>query len=81
MNFLCDEAGNCGKEVNIVVSQLHYRYCFDNHGLGEILRFLIHISQTVTKVKIIMLFTGEKTVCIFMPTTVHGYNTCYQPPH
>ncbi len=28
-----------------------------------------------------MLFTGEKTVCIFMPTTVHGYNTCYQPPH
>lgn len=33
VNFLCDEAGDCGKEANTVVSQLHY--FFKHHGLGE----------------------------------------------
>ena len=33
VNFLCDEAGDCGKGANTVVSQLHY--FFENHGLGE----------------------------------------------
>ena len=33
VNFLCDEAGCCGKGAIIVVSQLHY--FFAKHGLGE----------------------------------------------
>ena len=33
VNFLGDEAGNCGKGANVVISQLHYY--FDHHGLGE----------------------------------------------
>lgn len=33
MNFLCDEAGDCGKGANTVISQLHY--FFQHHGLGE----------------------------------------------
>ena len=32
-NFLTDEAGECGKGANAVVSRLHY--FFDHHGLGE----------------------------------------------
>ena len=31
VNFLCDEAGSCGKGANTVVSQLHY--FFEHHGL------------------------------------------------
>ena len=33
VNFLTDEAGECGKGANAVVSRLHY--FFDHHGLGE----------------------------------------------
>lgn len=33
VTFLCDEAGDCGKGANTVVSQLHY--FFEHHGLGE----------------------------------------------
>ena len=33
INFLTDEAGDCGKGANAVVSRLHY--FFENHGLGE----------------------------------------------
>lgn len=33
INFLCDEAGSCGKGANIVISQLHYY--FENYGLGK----------------------------------------------
>ena len=33
INFLTDEAGDCGKGANAVVSRLHY--FFDHHGLGE----------------------------------------------
>ena len=33
VNFLCDEAGDCGKGANTVISQLDY--FFDHHGLGE----------------------------------------------
>ena len=33
VNFLTDEAGDCGKGANSVVSQLHY--FFTNHGMGE----------------------------------------------
>ncbi len=33
VNFLADEAGDCGKGSNTVISQLHY--FFENHGLGE----------------------------------------------
>ena len=38
VNFLCDEAGSCGKGANTVISQLHY--FFENHGLGEMEVFL-----------------------------------------
>ncbi len=58
------------------ISWLASQLLLDNHGLGELLRFLIHISQTVTKEPILkansILFTGEKTVYVFMPTTVQG---------
>ncbi|XP_064390673.1 uncharacterized protein LOC135338462 isoform X2 [Halichondria panicea] len=33
INFLCDEAGDCGKGANTVISQLHY--FFEHHSLGE----------------------------------------------
>ena len=33
VNFLTDEAADCGKGANAVISQLHY--FFENHGLGE----------------------------------------------
>ena len=33
VNFLCDEAGDCGKGSNTVISQLHY--FFEHHGLGK----------------------------------------------
>ena len=33
VNFLTDEAGDCGKGANVVISQLHY--FFSHHGLGE----------------------------------------------
>ncbi len=33
VNFLADEAGDCGKGSNTVISQLHY--FFEHHGLGE----------------------------------------------
>ena len=33
VNFLTDEAGDCGKGANAVVSQLHF--FFQHHGLGE----------------------------------------------
>ena len=33
VNFLCNEAGDCGKGANTVVSQLHYY--LENHGMGE----------------------------------------------
>ena len=33
VNFLTDEATDCGKGANAVISQLHY--FFENHGLGE----------------------------------------------
>ena len=33
VNFLCDEAGDCGKGANTVVSQLHYY--LENHSMGE----------------------------------------------
>lgn len=33
VNFLNDEAGDCGKGANVVMSQLNF--FFDNHGLGE----------------------------------------------
>jgi hypothetical protein len=33
INFLTDEAGECGKGANTVVSRIHY--FFDHHGLGE----------------------------------------------
>ena len=33
VNFLCDEAGSCGKGANTVISQLHF--FFQCHGLGE----------------------------------------------
>ncbi len=33
VNILADEAGDCGKGSNTVISQLHY--FFENHGLGE----------------------------------------------
>ncbi len=33
VNFLTDEASECGKGANIVISQLHY--FFTHHGLGE----------------------------------------------
>ena len=33
INFLTDEAGDCGKGANAVVSRIHY--LFDNHGFGE----------------------------------------------
>ena len=33
VNFLTDEAGDCGKGANAVVSRLHY--FFHHHGLGE----------------------------------------------
>ena len=33
INFLTDEAADCGKGVNVVISQFHY--FFSNHGLGE----------------------------------------------
>lgn len=33
VNFLTDEAGDCGKGANAVISRLHY--FFENYGLGE----------------------------------------------
>ena len=33
INFLTDEAGDCGKGANAVISRLHY--FFDNYGFGE----------------------------------------------
>ena len=33
INFLTDEATDCGKGANAVFSRLHF--CFANHGLGE----------------------------------------------
>ena len=38
VNFLTDEAGDCGKGANAAVSQLHY--FFHHHGLGEKHTFL-----------------------------------------
>lgn len=38
INFLCDEAGNCGKGGNTVISQLHF--FLEHHGLGEMKVFL-----------------------------------------
>ena len=38
VNFLTDEAGECGKGANNVISRLHY--FFDTHGLGEKTVFL-----------------------------------------
>ena len=38
VNFLCDEAGDCGKEANTVISQLHF--FFAHHGLREMEVFL-----------------------------------------
>ena len=38
VNFLTDEAGDCGKGANAVVSRLHY--FFHHHGLGEKHAFL-----------------------------------------
>ena len=38
VNFICDEAGDCGKGANTVISQLHYY--FQQHGLGEKEAFL-----------------------------------------
>ncbi len=38
INFLGDEAGDCGKGSNTVISQLHY--FFENHGQGETEVFL-----------------------------------------
>ena len=38
VNFLTDEAGECGKSDNNVVSRLHY--FFETHGLGEVVVFL-----------------------------------------
>ena len=38
INFLSDEAGDCGKGANIVISQLHY--FFEHHGMGEMEVFL-----------------------------------------
>ncbi len=33
VNFLTDEASECGKGASIIISQLHY--FFTHHGLGE----------------------------------------------
>ena len=33
VNFLTDEATDCGKGANAVISQLHY--CYENRGLGK----------------------------------------------
>ena len=33
INFLTDEAGDCRKGANAVVSRVHY--FFENHGFGE----------------------------------------------
>ena len=33
VNFLCDEAGDCGKGLNTIISQLHF--FFEHHGLGS----------------------------------------------
>ena len=38
VNFLTDEAGECGKGANDVVSRLHYY--LETHGLGEKVAFL-----------------------------------------
>ena len=38
VNFLIDEAGDCGKGSNSVISMLHY--FFSNHALGEMEVFL-----------------------------------------
>ena len=38
VNFLCDEAGDCGKGANTVISQLHY--FFEHHSMGEMEVFL-----------------------------------------
>lgn len=38
ITFLSDEAGDCGKGANTVISQLEY--FFANHGLGETEVFL-----------------------------------------
>ena len=37
VNFLYDEAGDCGKGTNSVISMLHF---FANHGMGEMEVFL-----------------------------------------
>ena len=33
VNFLTDEAADCGKGANAVISQVHY--CYENRGLGR----------------------------------------------
>ena len=38
VNFLTDEAADCGKGANAVISQLHYFFC--HRGLGEKVVFL-----------------------------------------
>ena len=46
VTFLSDEAGDCGKGANTVVSQLHY--FFEHHGLGEKEVFLTAQAKTRT---------------------------------
>ncbi len=78
VNFLCDEAGNCGKGANVVVSQLHYY--FENHGLGEItctvhkelvhkLTFTLQVRRRCTCMQIIVL---DKTKTTPWSSTSYG---------
>ena len=43
VNFLCDEAGGCGKGANTMVSQLNV--FFDHHGLGRKKKVFLHADK------------------------------------
>lgn len=43
VNFLTDEAGDCGKGANAVISRIHF---FQHHGLGEMDVYLHSSSST-----------------------------------
>lgn len=47
INFLTDEAGNCGKGANAVVSQIHF--FFDTHSFGEKYSCMQTTAQDRTK--------------------------------
>ena len=73
VNFLCDEAGDCGKGSNTVISQLHF--FFENHRLGKETSFLLvnHLSEGIHEPTLPLLHwnaTPKYTKCFTSPFSI-----------